>query len=86
MHEHARRLVQLAMAEASVDYKQLAKLLKEDNPSSTHSPTSLPTLINRGTFQFAFALTVFRVLEIETVDLKRVLKLPVGKSNGRTSD
>lgn len=69
MHAHAKRLVRLAMATADVNYKQLARLLAEDDPSSTDTPESLTTLVNRGTFSFAFVLRVYRALDIQHIDL-----------------
>lgn len=61
------------MTEAGVSYKQLAKLLNADDPGRDYTPTSLTTLVNRGTFSLEFALCVFRVLKIRQLDLNRVV-------------
>lgn len=82
-NEHARRLVQLAMAIEGVSYKGLARLLKDDDPTCDESAVQLTRRINRGTFTFAFALQVCRVLRVSTLDLTRVMhpydRKPAGK-------
>lgn len=60
------------MAGEGVSYKELALRLEAEDPSSSHSATSLATLINRGTFQFAFAMKVLKVLGVRRLDLSRL--------------
>ena len=60
------------MAFKGVSYKRLAQLLKEDDPENDGTADSLLRRINRGTFPFAFALQVMRVLGKVSIDISSV--------------
>lgn len=63
----ARLVVRSEMQRRGVTYKELARRLELRGFSD--SPRALAMRVNRGTFTFAFAIAVFRVLEITSVNI-----------------
>ncbi|MBT3067958.1 DUF6471 domain-containing protein [Rhodoferax sp. U11-2br] len=71
-HKYATRLIKLELVRQDVSFKRLSQLMEEMGSEDEHSPDSLNTRINRGTFNFSFALEVLRALKVDSLDISQL--------------
>jgi len=64
----AKAIIKSELAKQNVDYIELTARL--NSIGIKESQANLANKINRGTFSFVFALQVFEILEIESLNLK----------------
>jgi len=64
----AKNMIKAELSKRGIDYIELAEKLNEIGIEETQM--NIANKINRGTFNFTFALQIFKVLNMDTLRLK----------------
>lgn len=80
-NKHATHIIKLEMLKQEIGYKELARLIAKLEPDEEeYRGETLATRVNRGTFTFALALLILRVLKVETLSIAHLPSAAQGKS------
>jgi hypothetical protein len=84
-NKYATRLIKVEMLKQDIGYKKLAKLLAQLEPDEEeYLSETLATRVNRGTFNFALALQILRVLKVDTLSIAQLPTFSGDKARSRS--
>lgn len=83
-NKYATRIIKVEMLKQDVGYKELARLLARLEPADEeYVSETLATRINRGTFSFALAMQILRVLKVDTLSIAQLPTIAGSMAKGQ---